>query len=90
MKTLKIYLVASSDKVLRIKAFNIAKNPKYDENQHVLGAMVYKPFVKKSSDANSGDAITRVPTETVNLREINLLLKEKLCQTNNYLKYYTN
>ena len=37
------------DKVLRGKAFNIAKNPKYDGYQRGLGSMVYKFFDKKSS-----------------------------------------
>ena len=33
-----------SDKVLRDKAFNIAKNPKYDGHQRGLASMVYKFF----------------------------------------------
>ena len=33
-----------SGKVLRDKAFNIAKNPKYDEYQRGLASMVYKFF----------------------------------------------
>ena len=37
-----------SDKVLRDKAFNIAKNPKYDGYQKGLTSMVYKCFDKKS------------------------------------------
>ena len=32
----------ASDKILRDKAFNIAKNPKYDRYQRGLAAMVYK------------------------------------------------
>ena len=39
---------AASDKVLRDKAFNIVKNPKYDGYQRGLGSMVYKYFDKKS------------------------------------------
>ena len=39
----------ASDKVLRDKAFNIAKNPKYDEYQRGLASMVYKFFDKKST-----------------------------------------
>ena len=39
---------AASDNVLRDKAFNIAKNPKYDGYQRGFAAMVYKCFVKKS------------------------------------------
>ena len=38
----------ASDKVLRDKAFNIAKNPKYDGYQRGLVSMVYKFFDKKS------------------------------------------
>ena len=38
----------SSDKILRDKAFNIAKNPKYDGYQRGLVSMVYKFFDKKS------------------------------------------
>ena len=38
----------TSDKVLRDKAFNIAKNPKYDGYQRGLASMVYKFFDKKS------------------------------------------
>ena len=38
----------ASDKVLRNKAFNIAKNPKYDGYQRGLASMVYKFFDKKS------------------------------------------
>ena len=38
----------ASDKVLRDKAFNIAKNPKYDGYQRDLASMVYTFFDKKS------------------------------------------
>ena len=40
----------SSDKILCGKAFNIAKNPKYDGYQHGLASMVYKFCNKKTSD----------------------------------------
>ena len=39
----------ASDKVLRDKAFNIAKNSKYDGYQRGLASMVYKFFDKKSA-----------------------------------------
>ena len=39
----------ASDKVLRDKAFNIAKNLKYDGLQRGLASMVYKFFYKKSA-----------------------------------------
>ena len=38
----------ASDKVLRNKAFNIAKNPRYDGYQGGLASIVYKCFDKKS------------------------------------------
>ena len=37
-----------SDKFLRDKAFNVAKNPKYDGCQRGLASMVYNFFDKKS------------------------------------------
>ena len=39
----------ASDKILRNKAFNIAKNPKYDGYQRGLASMVYKCFDKSSA-----------------------------------------
>ena len=39
----------ASDKVLRDKAFNIAKNPKYDGYQRGLASVVYKFFDKKTT-----------------------------------------
>ena len=38
-----------SDKVLRNKAFKIARDPKYDGCQRLLASIVYKFFDKKSS-----------------------------------------
>ena len=51
----------ASDKVLRHKAFNIAKNPKYDGHQRGLASMVQNFFHKKSkgsgvnTNANAND-----------------------------------
>ena len=39
----------TSNKILRDKVFNIAKNPKYDGYQRRLASMVYKFFDKKTS-----------------------------------------
>ena len=47
------------DKVLRDKAFNIAKNPKYDGHQRELASMVYKFFDQKSK--GSGINIKSAP-----------------------------
>ena len=41
----------AADKVLRGKAFNIAKNPKYDGYQRGLACMVYK-FLDKKTKGN--------------------------------------
>ena len=41
----------ASDKVLRDKVFNIAKNPKYDGYQRRLASMVYKFCDKKTSSS---------------------------------------
>ena len=60
----------ASDEILRDKAFNIAKNPKYDGYQRGLVSMVYKFFDKK--------LLLRV--------QINLLpavLKIRICRTSN-------
>ena len=43
----------ASDKILRDKAFNIAKNPKYDGYQKRLASMVYKFFDKKSKSSHT-------------------------------------
>ena len=41
-----------ADKVLRDKAFNIAKDPKYDAYQRGLVSMVYKFFDKNTADSS--------------------------------------
>ena len=61
---------------LRDKAFNIARNPKYDGYQRGIAFMVYKFFDKKS--AGSG-----VVNEEI---KQNLQLAEELHYTNQLLK----
>ena len=51
----------ASDKILRDKAFNIAKNPKYDGHERRLASMVYRFFDKK----NSGGAATLANKSTI-------------------------
>ena len=41
----------ASDKILRDKAFNVAKNPKYDGYQRGIASMVCKFFDKKSTSS---------------------------------------
>ena len=58
----------ASDKVLKDKAFNIAKNPNYDEYQRGLASMVYKFFDKKfallaDKSAASGSGIANNKTK---------------------------
>ena len=60
----------ASDKVLRDKAFNIAKNPNYDGYQRGLPSMVYKFF-----DKNSKGRGVNIPLE------FNKQLAEKLQKT---------
>ena len=43
----------ASDKILRDKAFNIAKNPKYDGYQRRLASMAYKVVDKKSTGSGA-------------------------------------
>ena len=44
-KDLNIRIIA--DKVLRDKAFNVAKNPKYDRYQSAFASMIYNFLIKK-------------------------------------------
>ena len=46
----------ASNKVLRNKAFNIAKNPKYDGYQRTLSSMIYNSFDKKSASLSDKSA----------------------------------
>ena len=48
---------AAADKVLKNKAFNIAKDPKYDGYQRGLASMVYKFSDKKTS----GSGVKSIP-----------------------------
>ena len=60
MEILKIKDLArrtAADKVLRDKAFNIAKNPKYDEYHRGLVSIVHKFFDKKTA----GSGIKSMP-----------------------------
>ena len=51
----------ASDKILRDKAFNIAKNPKFDGHERRLASMVYRFFDKKTS----GGAATLANKSTI-------------------------
>ena len=51
METLKIEQKENCDNILRDKAFNIAKNPKYDGYKRGHASMVYNFFDKKSASS---------------------------------------
>ena len=51
---------AASDKVLWDKAFNIAKNPKYDGYQRGLASMVYQCFDKKCKMGGTNNEVKKI------------------------------
>ena len=51
----------AADNVLRDRAFNIAKNPKYDGHQRGLASMVYKCFDKKAKGSGATLANKSIP-----------------------------
>ena len=57
----------TSDKVLRDKAFNIAKNVKYDGYQRGLTSIVYKTFDKKSSGRGATTFANKSATKNKNM-----------------------
>ena len=70
---------AASDKLLCNKVFHIAKNPKYDGYQRGVTSVVYKSFRK-----NCLVGVLHVHGQRFELSKINILLKVKIHQTNNY------
>ena len=65
----------ASDKDLKDKAFNIAKNPKYDEYQRDLASMVYKHFDKRSE---SGSVNNEIKQNKQSAEELNKPIIKKL------------
>ena len=58
MEILRIYLQkTAADKVLRDKAFNIAKNLKYDGYQRSLASMICTFFDKRNLDTNKNEIV---------------------------------
>ena len=71
----------ASDKVLREKGFNTAKNPKYDSCQKPLASMVYKCFDKMSpSGTDKSTSSGAVKSKIVSNQE----LAEKLHKNEKY------
>ena len=57
------------DKILRNRAFNIAKDPKYDGYQRGLASMVYNFFVKKSAGSGAKQVNTKLTPQNQQLAE---------------------
>ena len=71
----------ASDKILRDKEFNIAKNPKYDGYQRRIACMVYKCFDKKSSGSGANmHANNKIKQNHQLNEELQNLEKEQLIQ----------
>ena len=58
-----------ADNILRKRAFNIAKDPKYDRYQRGLGSMVYKFFNKKSAESGTKQVNTKLTPQNQQLAE---------------------
>ena len=58
-----------ADKILRNRAFNIAKDPKYDGYQRGLASMVYKFFDKKSKGSGVKHVNTKLAPQNQQLAE---------------------
>ena len=78
----------ASDKVLRDKAFSIAKNPKYDGCQRGLASIVYKFFDKKSTD--SGIANNDIKQNLQLAEELHKLIIRKFKKRKVYFGFKDN
>ena len=58
--------ITVADKILRDKAFNIAKDTKYDGYQRGLGSIVYKFFDKKSAGSGAKHVNNNAKLATLN------------------------
>ena len=61
----------ASDKMLRDKAFNITKNPKYDGYQPGFASLVYKCFDKKSASLADKSVFGRcIKSQNISKKEL--------------------
>ena len=77
---------AAADKVLRDKAFNIAKDPKYGGYHRGLASMVYKFFDKKSA----GNGIKSMPQNEQLAEELHKPINKKFKQRKVYSAFKGN
>ena len=75
-----------ADKLLRDKAFNIAKDPKYDGYQRGLASMVYKFFDKKTT----GRGIKSIPQNEQLAKELHKPIIKKFLKRKVYSTFKDN
>ena len=84
----------AADKVLENKAFNIAKNPKYDRYQRGLASMVYKFFDKKTKGSGvtpaNKSAIKSIPQNEQLADELHTTVARKFKKRKVYLAFKDN
>ena len=85
----------ATDKVLKNKAFNIAKNPKYDGYQRVLASMVYIFFDKKTKGSGvitlaNKSAIKTIPQNEQFSEELHKPIIRKFTKRKVYLAFKDN
>ena len=76
----------ASDKVLKDKAFNIAKDPNYDGYERGLAPMVYKFFDKKTA----GSGISSIPQNEQLAEELHKPIIEKFTKRKLYSTFKDN
>ena len=76
----------AADKVLKDKAFNITKDPKYDGYQRGLASMVYKFFNKKTA----GSGIKTMPQNEQSAEEIHKPIIRKFKKRKVYSPFKDN
>ena len=80
----------AADNVLRDKAFNIAKNPKYDRYQRDLASMVYKCFDKKTKGGGAPLANKSIPQNEQLAEELHKPIIRKLKKREVYSAFKEN
>ena len=84
----------AADQFLRDKAFNIAKNPKYDGYQRGLASMVYKFFDKKTKGSGvtfaNKSAITSIPENEKLAEELHKPILRKYSKRKVYSAFKDN
>ena len=76
----------ASDKILRDKALNVAKNPKYDGCQRGFASLIYKIFDKKSSGGGIKNKI--VSNKELIIRRITQTIYRKIRKKTSTLNFY--